>query len=232
MVFARITLFALMQTLIAFVFLITGNATPWESSINWWVLSVTLADLISIILLDHSTKAEGLRLKDIYTFYKKTWKKDILVTLLLFLIAGPIGFFPNGILATWLWGDPNAVLPLMFRPLPYAVVITLTFIFPIVNALTELPIYFGYSMPRLEIQWKNRWLAWALTGFMLSAQHIAFPLIFDGKFILWRLGMYLPFALIIAFFVRWRPRLLPYFMVVHGLMDLSLGFYLIQNTIR
>ena len=37
-----------------------------------------------------------------------------------------------------------------------------------------------------------------------------------------RLLMLFPFALMAALILRWRPRLLPYMMVVHGLLDMSL----------
>jgi hypothetical protein len=36
--------------------------------------------------------------------------------------------------------------------------------------------------------------------------------------------MMFPFALMIAIVLHWRPKLLPYLMVVHGLLDASLPF--------
>ncbi len=47
------------------------------------------------------------------------------------------------------------------------------------------------------------------------------PLILDGRFMLWRLGMYLPFALFAGLILKLRPTLLPYFMIIHALADLS-----------
>jgi hypothetical protein len=41
--------------------------------------------------------------------------------------------------------------------------------------------------------------------------------------LLYRLLMFLPFALLVGISLRLRPRLLPYFAVVHGLMDMSLA---------
>jgi hypothetical protein len=38
---------------------------------------------------------------------------------------------------------------------------------------------------------------------------------------LWRLGMYLPFALFAGLMIKFRPTLLPYYMIVHALMDVS-----------
>ncbi len=39
--------------------------------------------------------------------------------------------------------------------------------------------------------------------------------------LLWRLGMYLPFALFIGLALKLRPSLLPYFAIIHALMDIS-----------
>ena len=65
------------------------------------------------------------------------------------------------------------------------------------------------------------WLAWLIASFFLAAQHIFLPLILDGGFILWRLGMYLPFALFAGLMIKLRPTLLPYYMIVHALIDVS-----------
>ena len=55
----------------------------------------------------------------------------------------------------------------------------------------------------------------------LAAQHCFLPLILDGRFLLWRLGMYLPFALFAGLMLKLRPSLLPYMVIVHGLIDIS-----------
>jgi membrane protease YdiL (CAAX protease family) len=88
-------------------------------------------------------------------------------------------------------------------------------------ALTELPTYFAYCMPRLEAQ-TGRWSAVLLSSFFLAAQHCTLPLIWDGRFFVWRLLMFIPFALFVGLLLRWRPQLLPYLVVVHGLMDLAM----------
>ena len=56
-----------------------------------------------------------------------------------------------------------------------------------------------------------------------ALQHCALPLVFDGRFLLWRFGMFLPFAALTAILLRWRPSLFPYTMVIHGLLDLQVG---------
>jgi hypothetical protein len=76
-------------------------------------------------------------------------------------------------------------------------------------------------MPRLAVLFKNAWLAWLLASLALAAQHCFLPFIADGRFILWRFGMYLPFALFAGLVLKLRPTLLPYFAIIHALIDTS-----------
>ena len=100
-------------------------------------------------------------------------------------------------------------------------------LFPLTIAFAELPTYFGYVMPRLAPQLKSGWLAWAVASFFLAFQHCFLPFILDGRFLLWRLGMYLPFAFFAGLLLKLRPSLLPYFVVMHALIDIStLSVYL------
>jgi membrane protease YdiL (CAAX protease family) len=93
--------------------------------------------------------------------------------------------------------------------------------FPISIALAELATYYGYLMPRLKSVLKKKWLAVLLPVIFLSIQHCCLPLIFDVKFLLYRGLMYFPFALLIGLAINKRPKLLPYFVILHGLMDLQ-----------
>lgn len=76
-------------------------------------------------------------------------------------------------------------------------------------------------MPRLEKLFHKKWPAILLPVFFLAAQHMTLPLIFNYRFIFWRLIAFLPFALLLGLVIHWRPRLLPYLMIVHGLMDMA-----------
>jgi membrane protease YdiL (CAAX protease family) len=95
------------------------------------------------------------------------------------------------------------------------------FLFPLTIAFAELPSYLGYVMPRLAAQLKNGWIAWLIAAIFLAAQHCFLPLILDGRFMLWRLGMYLSFALFIGLLIKLRPSLLPYAVIIHALIDIS-----------
>jgi hypothetical protein len=226
--FSRITLFAIYQALIALIFLARGTDSPWQESVAWWPLAVVFANLTSLLLLSRLAQFERLRLVDLYHADFSHWKRDLPVIIGLFLVLGPVGYFPMRIIATQLWGDSMVPVGMMFLPLPMLVVFSTMVLFPITNSLAELPTYFGYTSPRLEALSGNRWLAVGLAGFMLAAQHMTLPLILDGRFLLYRLGMFLPFAILTGVMLAWRPRLLPYAMIFHWLIDLMLYPFLLE----
>ena len=208
------------------LFAVFGNVDGWGESARWWVFVAILANLVSITLLVCAFRAEGKRYLDALRFSRQTVKTDLLWFLGSAVIGLPITAAPMGNLALALFGNTTTPVTMMFRPLPaWALVIGL--LFPLTIAFAELPTYFGYVMPRLAAQLKNGWVAWLLASLFLAAQHVFLPFIPDGRFVLWRLGMYLPFALFAGLVLKLRPQLLPYLAIIHALMDISaLSVYL------
>jgi hypothetical protein len=223
---SRLILFALFQALIAGVFALQNHAAPWDASTGWWLVSATLTNGVSIALLAALTRREGLRLRELYNATRATWKRDLLISLALLVLCAPVMLIPNILVGNLLFGDVTKTMGLMFRPLPSVVILVIAVLFPLTIAFAELPTYFGYVRPRLEA-WLSQapgqraWLSVALPIFFLAAQHCALPLIFDVRFILWRLLMFLPFAALVGLALRWRPSLLPYMMAIHALLDLQ-----------
>ena len=217
---SRSVLFFLFQLLIVLVLTLTGTRSSWDESARWWTFIAFLANFVSIYLLVRVFKAEGKRYLDAIWFSRATWKTDLIWFFGSSFLTLPIAALPMNMLGTAIFGDPLIPSLMMFRPLP-AWAFLLSFLFPLTIAFAELPTYFGYVMPRLESQLKNGWLAWLIASLGLAAQHMFLPLLFDGGFILWRLLMYLPFALFVGLLLKLRPTLLPYTMMVHALADVS-----------
>jgi len=226
LLFSRLLFFAIFQGLIALLFLIGGNPHPWEASIAWWMVTFCLGNVASIICLNVLAKSEGLNLGDIYRVGQHSFKKELGITLLVLPIIAILAFIPNLVFASLLFPDPNQAVTILFQPLPAAVIYLLIVLIPISVALAELPTYFAYILPRLSALTGKKWLAVLATGFCLALQHIAVPLVFDWRFIAWRFLMFLPFALFLAWLLNKRPQMLPYLMIVHGLLDAQLPFML------
>lgn len=220
MLISRSALFFFFQILIALILAIAGTPSAWDESARWWTFMAFLANFVSIYFLVRVFNAEGKRYWDAIRFSRTTVKTDLIWFFLSSLIGMPIAAAPMNIVGAWIFGDPMTPTYMMFRPLPVWA-FALSFLFPLTIAFAELPTYFGYVMPRLASQLKNGWLAWLIASLFLAAQHMFLPLILDGGFMLWRLLMYLPFALFAGLMIKLRPTLLPYYMIVHALIDIS-----------
>ena len=223
MLFSRIILFVLFQVGFFALFSLLGISDPWMTAAAYWPFVMILSNAVCAVLLSVLLKREGSRFKYFFAIDKKTWVKDAFSALGLFAVIGALGFLPSPLLGNWFFGDVMIGNRLFIQPLPqWAAVVTLV-LFPLSMPFGELTTYFGYVMPRLELSTKNRALAIILPALMLSLQHAALPLLFDlgGLFLLWRALVFLPFAFALAFVIRWRPRLFPYFLIGHFLIDLG-----------
>ena len=226
MLISRSVLFMVFQALIALIFATTGTASAWDESARWWTFMAFLANFVSIYLLVRLYNAEGKRFFDLFKFSRTTWKKDLLWFVLASIIAMPIVGALREPLAAAIFGDAMIATNMLFHPLP-TWAFALSFLFPLTIAFAELPTYFGYCMPRLFSKGESGtrpsmgWAAWLISSFFLAAQHMFLPLILDGGYLLWRFGMFLPFALFTGLVIKLRPALLPYFVIVHALLDVT-----------
>ena len=230
MLVARTLLFAGVQALVALVFFAGGSRAPWLRSVAWWPIVPVFANLATLFLLSRFFRREGSRLTWLYRFQRGAVGKDLLIILGLLIVAGPVALLPNLLVARWLYGGSEAVGAIFFQRLPLWAVIFSLLLFPLTNALAELPTYMGYSLPRLAALSRRGWLAVLLAGFFLAFQHVALPLFFDWRFMTWRLLMFIPFALLTAALLYWRPRLLPYMLIIHFLMDLQLSISVLMTS--
>ncbi len=232
MLISRSLLFLVGQGFVALSLVLLGIDSAWMESARWWIFLPIFGNLASIVLLVLVFRAEGQRYLDLLRFSRTTVKTDLLWFFGSILIGLPIVAMPMNILGTVIFGEAQIPITMLFRPLPgWALVIGL--LFPLTIGFAELPTYFGYVMPRLFANQKSNpalaWAAYLLAALFLGLQHCFLPLIANGGFILWRALMYLPFALYAGLMLKLRPGLLPYFAVLHVLMDISaLSVYLLR----
>jgi membrane protease YdiL (CAAX protease family) len=219
--FGRTALFIVLQSVFAIGYYLSGTAAAWDAAAAWWPAGVVITNGICLAALIALFQAEGRQFWEVFTIRREHVKGDLLALLGILIIAGPIGYLPNVLLAGRLFSDPQEALGLLVRPLPMWVVYASLVLFPLTQGLAETPVYFSFAMPRLEAQGLRPWQAVALPALLLGLQHFAVPLLFDLRFMAWRALMFLPFALLLGIVLHWRPRLLPYIAGVHMLMDLS-----------
>jgi hypothetical protein len=223
MLVSRSALFLFFQLCIALALALAGTVSAWNESARWWTFTAFLANFASSYLLMRVYNLEGKRYLDAIRFSRATVKTDLIWFFLSSLVGMPIAALPMDIVGTAIFGDPMIPTYILFRPIPTWAFV-LSFLFPLTIAFAELPTYFGYVMPRLGTQLKNGWRGWLVASLALAAQHMFLPLILDGGFVAWRILMYLPFALFAGLMIKLRPTLLPYYMIVHALIDFSAVF--------
>jgi len=221
MVLVRSVGFVTFQAIIAGLYALSGTAAAWSASAAWWPVTATLTNVLCLVLLRSLLHREGRRYRDFWHVERLTARNDVLAVLGLLVVSVPLVLLPNFGVALWLFGDAQAPAALFFGALPRWAALASLVAFPITVAMAELPTYFGYAMPRLAARWGRPTLAVVVAAFFLGAQHAGLPLRFDGAFVLWRLLMFMPFAFLLGAALHRRPRLLPYLMVVHGLLDLQ-----------
>jgi len=217
----RLVLFAAFQAFFALGYLLFKANNAWEASAAWWPFTVTLTNLVCIAVLIHLFAREGKSYFSLFRIRREDIKKDLLTMLWVFLIIIPVAMLPIYLVAIWLFGSTTAALNLFIRHLPTWAAVASLILFPITQGLAELVTYFLYIEPRVEEQLGVRWLAVSVAALALGIQHVAVPLLFNGRFMLWRMLMFIPFALMLGIVLRWRPRLLPYLAIIHVLMDMS-----------
>lgn len=217
----RLVLFALFQGLIALV-VAPSAADPWAASLMWWPFGIVITNVITIAVLIKLFAREGKSYFSLFRIDRTEFRSDLLPVLGLIVVMAILAVVPNLLLANLFLGSSEASAEMFIKTLPFWAALFLLFVFPASIALAELPLYLGYIMPRLEKATGRKWLAITLPAFFAAAQHITMPLIFDWHFVAWRLLMFIPFSFFLTVVIRSRPRLLPYFIIVHGLLDVSI----------
>jgi hypothetical protein len=230
LLFGRTLLFIAIQAFFALVFALVGDRSAWESGANLWAFGVTIANLVCVVWMVMLFKQEDQQYWNLFCIKRNHLKKDLLVLAGIMLVAGPIGYFPNVWLGAWLFGDPLIPLDLLLRPLPYWAAVAAVILFPLTQGLAELPLYFACVMPRLVNCGYKRWMAISIPAAFLGLQHFAIPLLFNSRYFLWRSLMFMPFAFLLGVVLHWRPRLLPYLVIIHIIMDLNFALMLIGKA--
>jgi len=210
---SRLVLFMVFQALIALL------ANSWEASEKYWLLTATLTNIVSIALLFIVLKHDGRKYFSIFSVNRAGMKKDLFIFIGLTLVSVPIVLIPGYFLSIMIWDKPNVPAEMMFGPIERWLVYFLLIAFPVTITFAELATYFGYIMPKLKEQFKTKWAAIFLPVIFLAIQHCTLPFIPDLNFIIYRALVFLPFATLIGVSIYYKPSLLVYFAILHGIMD-------------
>jgi hypothetical protein len=228
MLFSRIMMFTVFQAVFALFYWVAGKSGAWQSSAAWWPFTVIFTNIASVALLIKLFRKDGEAYGDLFHFQRQYVKKDILILVGFLVIGGPIAYLPNILVARGLFGNESLASGMMFQHLPLWASWVGFLIFPVSQGFGELAVYFGYVMPRLKRFTGSAVIAVVVCSLMLGIQHMAIPLLFDWRFIVYRMTMFIPFAFMVGILVNWRSSLFPYLAIIHGLVNFSASVFLLS----
>lgn len=225
MLFARVVLFGLLQALF-----VASFSLSWVESIPWWPIVAVLTNVVCFIILSVLARQENMTYLDIIHFHRRKIRQDFKAVWWVFIVGGVVGGIGMYGFAFLMYGGFN--LPdNMIQPLPTWAAIIGLILFPITNAMVEIPLYMGYCLPRLEVRFGSRFIALSLTAFFLAFQHVTLPITVDDfKFMVWHFVSMIPLAVAVGVIYVKVRRLLP-IMIVHYIMDIMAILGLVMMSI-
>ena len=138
MLFSRLCFFLVVQLFLYLVFVMTGISSPWVEASKYWIVFPVIANVASVAILYYLERRNGRNYFKLFTFPKESRKKDLLLTVGVFLIAFPLAMVPNLVLSKALWGSIEASSGFLFQKIPIWVV-ALSFLWPLTHPFAELP---------------------------------------------------------------------------------------------
>lgn len=215
-------------------FALGGNPDALLLSLSTTTFVITFVNAISLLLLVHLTRREGMRLRDLVGFDRARLGRDLaLGALWLFVLNIP---YVIAIIATLLVltrpANPQelgAAFELVFTgafrdadPLsaPLWLAVASAVLFPLLNPWIEEMHYRGYVQPRLEALSGRSWVGIVIMAAGFAVQHMAFAvsapgiIVFAAGYFVWGCG---------AGIVYRFQRRLPSLIVAHFVINLSAG---------
>ncbi len=220
LLFFRTISFYAVGLVLVLVISLLGHPHPWQEVTRWWTYQVIVTNGICFLVLAYLQRKAGERFSGLYRFTRAMMKRDILIILALIIPSGIIGYYSVVIAGQIFYGSNPPEF--MMQSLPIAAAVASVVLFPLSNALIETTTYFGYSFEGLVKGGLPIALALLVASLCLAMQHIAIPLFLDGKYIVWRIVSFLPFALFVGLVYAKIRRLVP-IVVLHYLADLPLA---------
>lgn len=213
----RIWLMLALQSITYLILIKRDNA--FELSGFYWAIQLTLINLVLLVIMTKAFKKQGKSyFKSLFQFNKKN--TILFLKLLLPIII--IAMLPNVLLSIVLYQDPQIGSTFLIGDIEKPFILLSVLVFPIIQALVELPFYFSYVMPMLKKRTISPWIYIGLPVIFLSLQHAFIPFHFDIKYVIYKSLMFFPFAILIGLLVHKKPQMLPYIMILHYLMNTSL----------
>jgi hypothetical protein len=219
---ARTVLAVVAQGIVAFIYVLRHDPSPWQAAAPWWTIYGTLVDIGCLALMARFTRAEGIRLRDLVGEIHLRWGLDLFVGIGWFLVIFPFFMLGAPLGSKLIYGStqPNLYPGLLAgRALPLWAVIYSLGMWWVIWSPTEEMTYQAYALPRIQALSGRGWIAILVVAFWWTLQHSFFPLILDWHYMTWRFLAFLPGVTVFILVYRLTRRLPP-LIVAHWPMDI------------
>jgi hypothetical protein len=201
--------------IIAGLLFVIISKKSFEQSSQWWSVVCVICNMVTIILLAIIFKKEGTSYKKIIAYQKgKINLKETVLIVAIMLILGIGGMYGFGFL---IYGYVPVT---MAQPIPIWIAAVNIILLPITVVFAELPLYFGYSLKRIEQITDNKCLSVGYPVFFYALQHSFIPLIFDFQHILFRFLSFLPLMIVLGIIYH-KTKKLTQLMTGHAVLDIA-----------
>ena len=210
--------------IVGVLFALLTNQSLQQAS-RWWSIICTVCNIITIALLMVICKSEGITYKNLIGYQKGQGNlKYTLLIVMVMLLLGMGGMYGFGFM---IYGYVPVT---MMQPIPIWLAVINAILLPLTIVFSELPLYFGYALNRIEKVTGNKIIAIAYPMFFYALQHSFIPLLYDWKHILFRFLSFLPLMLVLGI-IYYKKRKLEPLMIGHAVLDLATGVNILMTSI-
>lgn len=200
------------------------NQTLDQTS-KWWSIICTVCNIITIVLLVAICRSEGITYKELIVNQTGRYNmKYILFIVMLMIVLGMGGMYGFGFL---IYGYVPLI---MIQPIPIWMAAINVILLPLTVVFAELPLYFGYSLNRIEKFTDNKILSILYPMFFYALQHSFIPLLYDWKYIMYRFLSFLPLMLVLGI-IYYRKRELKPLMIGHAILDFATSVQILMISV-
>ena len=191
---------------------------------NYWSVTASLVNLVTILILVVIAKKQGSNYWKLINYQKgKTTVKQILAMSGIILLLGIIGMYFAGYVC---YGVIAYVPSMMIAPIPLWIAIINCVLLPISTAFAEDGLYLGCGVNQI----KNKYQAIIIPAFFFALQHCFIPTLFDAKYMIYRFLSFLPLTLILCRIYYKKRNPLP-IIIGHTIIDLATAMQILSTSL-
>ena len=231
LVLARCILLVCVQGFLALYLFSKGNENPWASAAEWWTVYGTVVDLSCLFLITYALKKEGKKISSLLDFSKTKFINDLKSGLIIFFLIFPLIGLLYSVGTGYLIFNESTLNSisgqLAERTLPSWAFYYSILVWWIIWSTTEELTYQAYSLPRLMKKY-GQVKVLLFIGFFWALQHSFLPLIFDWRYMLWRLVTFFPLVICLMISYMKTGRITPV-IIAHALMDINAAYWTFKH---